>query len=1082
MQPQKTGHCDGLTADRAQTAEQALVASERRLLRVLDNLDALVYVSDLDSDEILFVNAYGRGLFGDIEGQTCWQALHGRNARCDDCSHEHLFDSNGQPGGVRHWEVQNARNGRRYDCRDQAIAWTDSHYARLQIAFDITERVENAERLALVERELRGERDLFSAGPVVTVVWSLEPGWPIRRVSRNAEAILGYTPEELCAPEFRFIQLIHPEDVTRTSDEVAAHLAAGDQNFKQSYRLEVRDWVGLSYRWFYDFSQVVRAADGTVTEVRGYLFDQTRLKEVEDALARERERLAGIIDGTHAGTWEWRPETGDLFVNARWAEILGYSMEQLWPVTMDTWAAMVHPEDRELVRGKIYAHLHGKTPFYSCEMRLRHRDGSWLWTAVRGRVAQWSVSQPSRALWMLGTLQDINARRRSEQRFEQVTAHSRLVAWEVDANGLFTYLSDGVERVIGYSPTELVGHKHFYDLHPPEEREAFKEAALKVFAQRQAFEGMENPVQAADGRRIWVETNGIPVLDADGELRGYCGTDLDITERKRAEQALEATTAHAQELAEQAESANRAKSDFLANVSHELRTPLNGIMGMTQLLLASELTPDQQRNCEIVYQSSEALLRLIEDLLDFSCIETGLLKLERRAFDLVQLLDDCGAALAYRAHQKGLELICALDPEVPTQLWGDPGRLRQVLTNLVGNAIKFTSQGEVRVRVALIEHRLDTLVLRFSVCDTGIGLAPEASARLFEKFTQVDASSAREYGGVGLGLAIAHQLTQMMDGEIGVTSQPGQGAEFWFTARLGVQTQVARPATLPARLCGQRVLVVDANQSSCDALVERLHHFGLRTLALGDGQEALARVYAQLSAGDPFSLALLAEQLPGLATTALARAIRAEPRLDDLRLVLMPALTAPPSAGTDEHQSYWAVLPKPVRQRDLRELLGRLVPGEVPGPASTSDRLPVLPRLDTSARVLVVDDNLTNRQVALGLLERFSVNALAVSDGESALERLAAEAFDLVLLDIQMPGLDGLEVTQRLRGQVPGFEPASPALIIVAMTAHARSVDRERCLAAGMNDYLAKPLRPESVAEVLGKWLAAAPPQTQETT
>jgi PAS domain S-box-containing protein len=805
-------------AGRVQAAEQTLVASERRLLAVLDNLDALVYVSDLANDEILFVNAHGRALFGNIEGETCWHALHGRDERCANCAPDDLFDAHGQPSGIRHWELVNARNGRHYECRDQAITWTNSHYARLQIAFDITERVENAARLARSEQALRAEHDLFSAGPVVTFVWDPQPNWPIRRVSSNAWAILGYGAEELCASGFHFSDLIHPEDRARTEEEVASHLAAGDHRFEQSYRLAVRQQGSMRYRWFYDVTQVVRAPDGGIGEIRGYLFDQTHLKELESALAREAEDRRILLDTIPIQVWYLSDERTYGAVNQAHADFFGVPKE-----------AMI---GRDL--------------------------GDFLPSAAV------DVCRLSNA---------------------EVFSGARTVVteeWAPNARG----------------ETRLL-----------------------------------NIVKS-------------PKLEADGRVDYIVGCATDITERKRAEQGLEATTAQAQALAEQAESANRAKSEFLANVSHELRTPLNGIMGMTELLLTSALTQEQHYQAGIVQRSSEDLLELIEDLLDFSRIEIGQVKLKRQAFDLGQVFDELCDVLAHRAHQKGLELIRTMAPELPTRLWGDPGRLRQVLTNLIGNAIKFTSQGEVRVQAELLEHRADTVILKFRVRDTGIGLAPETSAHLFEKFTQGDASSTRRYGGVGLGLAIARQLTELMDGEIGVISQLGQGAEFWFSARFGLQTQAAR--------------------------------------APGRG----------------------------------------------------PAMEVADSRGEAFKNS---------------------------------------PPLDALARVLVVDDNLTNRQVALGLLVRFGIKAEAVSTGEEALERLSREAFDLVLMDIQMPGLDGLETTQRLRGRVPGCEPANPALVIVAMTAHVRPEDRDRCLAAGMNDYLAKPLDPKAVEAVLGKWLSIAP-------
>ena len=530
--------------------------------------------------------------------------------------------------------------------------------------------------------------------------------------------------------------------------------------------------------------------------------------------------------------------------------------------------------------------------------------------------------------------------RESEARFDQLAEQSGTIAWEVDGQGLYTYVSHVAEIVLGYRPDEMVGRLHFHDLHPASGRQAFREAADAVFARQESFRNLENEMEAKDGRTVWVSTNGIPLLNPDGTLRGYRGSDTDITARLQADAALRetnrllaATTARANELAVRAEAANAAKGEFLANMSHEIRTPLNGVIGMSGLLLDTRLDDEQRRYAETVRGSGEVLLGLVNDILDFSKIEAGKLDLETLDFDLASLLDDFAATLAVRAHEKGLELLCGADPNVPTRLCGDPGRLRQILTNLVGNAVKFTRAGEVAVHVRLVEAQGNDVLLRFSVRDTGIGIPVAKLGLLFDKFSQVDASITRQYGGSGLGLAISKQLAELMGGQVGVQSVEGKGSEFWFTVRLGRQ---AGP-------------------------------------------------------------------------------------------------TAAPSATRQT-------------ARETRNLFA-----------------------DRKARILLAEDNIINQQLALGILKKMGLRADVVANGAEALSALETLPYDLVLMDVQMPELDGIEATRLIRQ--PQSAVPNHQIPIIALTAHAMQGDRDRLLAAGMSDYVVKPLSPQALAEALDKWL-----------
>ena len=712
--------------------------------------------------------------------------------------------------------------------------------------------------------------------------------------------------------------------------------------------------------------------DGNLKGYRGVDKDITHRKRVEEQLKQSRDSLEKFARMVPGAIYQYR-----LYPDGRYT--FPYSspgLNDIYELTPEEvredatpMLGRLHPDDLDRVSGAIWESARTLQEFY-CEYRVVLPRQGLRW---RSSQAHPERLEDGGALWH-GIVSDITDRKRAEEALAESKALIEAVVENVPhmvfvkeaADLRFVLFNRAGEELLGYDRTALLG-KNDLDLFPSEQ------AAYFVAKDREVLDGEagmldipEEPILTARKGQRLLHTRKVCIRGSDGTTKFLLGISEDITERKRAEEELRAinrfleeATTRANEMAAKAELASMAKSEFLANMSHEIRTPMNGVIGMTGLLLDTELDEEQRRYAETVRASGEALLTIINDILDFSKIEAGKLDLESLDFDLLSLLDDFAASLAPGIQEKGLKLLCAADPAVPTRLRGDPGRLRQILTNVAGNAVKFTHAGEVAVRVSLLESNEDDVLLRFSVSDTGIGIPNGKIGLLFDKFSQVDTSTTRNYGGTGLGLAISKQLAELMGGEIGVQSEEGKGSEFWFTARLGLRAAGASSSDLPPG--GLR---------------------GVCATVVGD--------------------------------TATSREI----------------------------------------------LTRRYTAGE--GPKLFADR---------TARILLAEDNAINQRVALGILKRLGLSADTVASGAEAITALETRPYDLVLMDVQMPEMDGFEATRRIRN--PHSAVPNHQIPVIAMTAHTMTGDRERCVEAGMDDYVSKPVTPQALAEVLEKWLPA---------
>ena len=649
--------------------------------------------------------------------------------------------------------------------------------------------------------------------------------------------------------------------------------------------------------------------------------------------------------------------------------------------------------------------------------------------------------------------------RESQKQFNMLADSIPQLAWMARSDGSTFWYN---QRWFDYTGTTLdqMQGSGWQSVHDPAELPRVLRTIKASFASGEPWD-CTFPLRRHDGVFRWHLTRMLPLKDDDGQVLQWFGSNTDVTDQKLVE-------ANLRQAMDAAEAASVAKGQFLANVSHEIRTPMNAILGMTELTLDSDLDPEQRENLEIVRSSTDSLLSVINDVLDFSKIEAGKLELDPAEFGLRANLDDMLVMLGLRAHAKGLELACRVDPKVPDQLFGDPARLRQILVNLVGNAIKFTTHGEVIVDLHLDDEVLtgNGLRLHFRVIDTGIGIAADKRDAIFSPFTQADGSTTRLYGGTGLGLAIATQLVNLMGGRIWVESEPGHGSTFHFTVDL-----IRSPSVWPAisvsleSIQGMRVLVVDDNATNRLILDEILTHWGMKPALADGGQAALAQIKQARDSGAPFSLALIDAMMPEMDGFTLAERIKADRELAATTILMLTSLDRQGLAERILNASIAAYLTKPIRQSELQatilKVLG-LAPENAIQPVAP-DPVSQQPSL-SGLRILVVEDNPFNQRIALLLLAKFGCSATIAVNGREAIATLAHRSFDLVLMDLQMPGMDGFQATAAIRSAEAGTTRRLP---IVAMTAHAMNEDRVRCLEAGMDGYISKPIHQTTLKQAI---------------
>jgi len=648
-----------------------------------------------------------------------------------------------------------------------------------------------------------------------------------------------------------------------------------------------------------------------------------------------------------------------------------------------------------------------------------------------------------------------NELRESEERSQAILDHIEDGYFEVDLRGNYLAVNNSFCRIFGYPADEILGQS-YKKIYTPEEVARTHEAFHRVYLTGESNASFEHAISSRDGSKRFVEVSISLKRNRRGQASGFAGIVRDCTERKLYEQEL----AKAKEAAE---AANRAKSEFLANMSHEIRTPMNGVIGMTELVLSTNLTDEQRDFISTVRSSANSLLIIINDILDYSKIEAGKVSLDPVLFDLQQCVGDTMRVLAVPAHNKGLELAFHVEPELPSALWGDSMRLRQVLLNLTGNAIKFTAQGEVVVRVSSELREGNELKLHFSVRDTGIGIPGDKQGKLFQMFEQVDMSTTRQFGGTGLGLAISKRIVELMGGEIWMESTVGAGSTFHFTSRFSV-TQ-ASPSPQPAsleHLQGLPILIVDDNAANRRILEQIARQLKMLPETADSGSDGLAKLNQALASNRPVPLVLLDEQMPDMGGLEVIERIRGNLKFSGAAIMMLTSADQSQSAARCRELGIENYLIKPIRPIELKNAIRKAlgVPETVPTrlPAQNPSQLP------QQLHILVAEDNPVNQRVADGLLRNMGHHVTLAGTGSEAVARWSEGHFDLILMDVQMPEMDGFEATRNIRKLELAVGAHTP---IVAMTAHAMNGDRDRCFDAGMDDYVSKPISVSSLLQAI---------------
>jgi two-component system sensor histidine kinase/response regulator len=1027
---------------------------------------ALMAAFEQVADGIVITDPHGNieyvnAAFTSLTGYTSDEAV-GQNPRIlksgreTPATYQHLWNTI-RSGEVWHGELINRRKDGTLYNEDIQITPVKSSVGEIvnfiAVKRDVSKRreAEDAQRFLATIVESSEDAIIAYAPTGIILTWN-----------RGAEVIFGYSAAEatgkhvtlVVAPEGRE-RLKQLTDQVLQGDAVLQHEGICVRKGGQSVQVSATAYP-------------IRNPRGEVAAITVILRDISDRKRIEEKIHEKESRFRLMADGCPALMWVTNAEGRVEFINRAYRELIGTPLDQVDGLD---WEALIHPDDSQRYLHDCERALQERAPLRS-ETRLRSAKGEWRWVAT---YAEPRFSPSGEFLGYVGLCPDITERkqveealRTSEERFRQLAENIREVFWimppELDE---IPYVSPAFEQVWGRTRESLYKNPFSWveSIHP-DDRERAQALLLRQIQGEPVLR--EYRIRTPDGQEKWIRDRAFAIRDQTEKMVRLVGIAEEITEQK----LYEAELIHAREAADVA---NQAKSEFLANMSHEIRTPMNGIIGMTELTLDTELDSTQREYLHTVKESADALMTVINDILDFSKIEAGKLDLAPAAFNMGNCVGQAMKTLSVRAHAKGLELACSVPPDLADVFIGDSVRLRQVILNLAGNAIKFTERGEVVLRVEMESVDADGMTLHFAIIDTGIGIPAEKQKLIFQPFIQADTTTTRKYGGTGLGLSISARLIEMMGGRIWVESEVGKGSIFHFTAHFArAPTRTSHSGGTDAIiLTGRRVLVVDDNVTNRQILRRTLEYWRMKCEAAPDAKTALALLHRAKQSSAPFELMIVDCQMPEIDGFMLVEDVRRSAEFADIATIMLTSGGQRGDAQRCKALGIAAYLFKPVLQSELGDALitalGRHA--ETIEAAATARHTHLEKR--TPLRVLLAEDNVVNQRLAIRNLEKQGHTVVVVDDGIKALAALEQGHFDLVLMDVQMPMMDGVEATAAIRMKE---KTSGNHIPIIAMTAHAMSGDRQRFLESGMDGYVSKPVHQEELFETIENVLSVLSP------
>jgi two-component system, sensor histidine kinase and response regulator len=1025
-------------------AQEMLAAKHQQLLEILDT--APVAVAITSENVVRFANRRTAELLGVRFGDLA------PDRYVDSRDRDRMLEILDRDGIFRDIEIQ--MYGPNGEVRDVLATFTmaqhDGRKSILGWLVDVS-KVKQTEKKLLEAKEAERERlqRIFDTAPVGVAVVAQGR---VRFANPRTTELVGIKADDAVLDVYvqrqdgdRILERVQRDGILR---DFEAQMFAPNR--------EVRDILGTYYL----------TEDEGRKSVVAWLVDITKRKQAEEALRQSEAYNKVLFQESHIPIVVVDPQTGGFFdCNPAAVKIYGYENREtiLCKTPIDMFAPTQYDDTQSALAWSKQNRLAQQKGALVFEWRHQRPDGA-VWDALVKLV---TFTHHGKRLFQF-TLEDITERKRVEetlrenrQLLESVLENSAAVIYAKRRDGRYTFINREWETVCNLGRHQVLGKTDF-DLFPKETAEQFRNNDLAVMKVGELVESEER-VGTPWGEQVFLSKK-VPLISRDGQVEGLCGISTNITERQRTEVALREAKALAEE-------ATKSKSEFLANMSHEIRTPMNAIIGMSHLALKTRLDPRQQEYLGKIQQSAQHLLGIINDILDFSKIEAGKLSLEVIDFDLEKVLENVTNLIMEKATAKGLELIFDIETSVCNNLKGDPLRLGQILINFCNNAVKFTQVGEVVIKVRVQEQGEADQLLYFGVTDTGIGLSQEQIRGLFQAFQQGDASTTRKYGGTGLGLVISKRLTELMGGKIGVTSEPGKGSTFWFTARLGRGTPARRNRMAVANLRGRRALVIDDSAQARAVLCNMLASMALVVDEAASGLQAIEMVRRAIDAGEAYEFVFIDWQMPGVDGIETGRRIRILNGSSELPHLVMVTAHGREEVLKQANESVFTnVLIKPVSPSLLFDTIIRTL-----GMRPQQEHVATFAKgrginLDDlrGTRVLLVEDNAINRDVAIGLLEDAHLSCDIAENGEIAVRKIRNQPYDVVLMDMQMPIMDGIAATKLIR-----TEPRFRRLPIIAMTANAMASDREQCIQAGMNDYVAKPIDPAELYGALRRWIKA---------